>query len=138
MSNIPLRSWIEKFDSGEFDDKSTYVQTIAGWYDWFCRDSSLVSKTKKLGAKVKKIAKSPKVDIDKMYVFFKNNCPCFGTLYDDFRICDLKTGDVIFTIVPATGHKSNYGQTEIWGRENDFNGPLYQGDWKGALAWFGV
>lgn len=97
-----------------------------------------MNKTLSLGKKVKRIAKSHKVNVDTMYVFFKNNCPMVGTLYDDFRICDLETGDVIFTIVPKCGHTSKKGVTEIWGRENDFDAPLYEGDWKGALKWFGV
>lgn len=55
-----------------------------------------------------------------------------------FRICDLETGDVIFAVVPKYGHTSKKGVAEIWGRENDFDDPLYEGDWKGALEWFGV
>lgn len=138
MSNISLSKWIQKFDNGDFSYRSTAVQCDAGWYDWFCRETSLMNKTLSLGKKVKSIAKSPKVNVDTMYVFFKNNCPMVGTLYDDFRICDLETGDVIFTIVPKCGHTSKKGVTEIWGQENDFDAPLYEGDWKGALKWFGV
>ena len=139
-NSIPLRQWIENFKAGKYVAPDTQTQIEAGWYDWFCRESSLRGKTAELGPKVCRIAKSPKVNVDTMYVFFKNNCPMCGSLYDDFRICDLEEGDVIFTIVPASGHTVNgiKGRTEIWGRENDFDGPLYEGDWKGALKWFGV
>lgn len=136
--NISIREWLEAFNSGAFSSKDTKTQIKAGWFDWFCHDPSLRGKTYALAPKVKRIAKSPKVNIDTMYVLFKNNCPLVGSLYDDFRICDSESGDVIFTIVPKTGHKVRFGQTEIWGRENDFKGPLYEGDWKGALKWFGV
>lgn len=139
-NSIPLREWIKRFRNGDFANPDTQTQIEAGWYDWFCNESSLCGKTQTLGPKVCRIAKSPKVNVDTMYVFFKNNCPMRGSLYDDFRICELEDGEVVYTIVPASGHTVNgiKGRTEIWGRENDFDEPLYEGDWKGALKWFGV
>lgn len=138
MNNIPLSLWITNFNSDVYDSRDVETQIEAGWYDWFCKDRSLRNKTYALAPKVKRIAKSSKVNVETMYVFFKNNCPLYGELYDDFRICDLETGDVVFTIVPKSGHNSKKGMTEIWGRENEFKEPLYEGDWKGALKWFGV
>ena len=138
MAEYSLKEWIEKFDNGDFDSKDVEVQCDAGWYDWFCRDTSLRNKTYRLASKVKRIAKSTKIDTEKMYVFFKNNFPMCGSLYDDFRICDIETGDVIFTIVPAVGYGDAQGQAEIWGRENDFKGPLVEGRWKDVTKFFGV
>lgn len=135
---LTLRQWIENFVNGDYRHNDVKTQCAAGWFDWFCKDGSLGNKTYALAPKVCKVAKSPKIDVDKVYLLFKNNCPMYGTLYDDFRICDLETGDVIFTVVPKCGHTSKKGVTEIWGRENDFDAPLYEGDWKGALEWFGV
>ena len=45
-----------------------------------------------------------------------------GPLYDDFRICDLETGNVIYTVVPSYN-----GQSEVWGSANDFKEPLFEG-----------
>jgi hypothetical protein len=138
MSNIPLRQWIENFNNGVYDSPDKGVQIDAGWYDWFCRDSSLRGKTYALASKVKRLAKSPKVNIDTMYVWFKNNCPCDGTLYDEFRFADIYSDKVIYTIVPRHGQKNKKGQAEVWGRENDSDGPLVVGNWKAVLAFFGV
>jgi hypothetical protein len=80
--------------------------------------------------------KSKKIDIEKQYVWFKNNCPMYGTLYDDFRIADLETGDVIYTIVPKSGHTSEKGKGCVYGRENNFKGPLFEGSWKEIKQWF--
>lgn len=138
MRDLTIREWLENYNAGKYSDPDVDTQITAGWYDWFCSDKALAGKTKKLASKVKRIAKSAKVDLDNMYVFFKNNCPMNGSLYDDFRFCDLKTGNVIFTITPKSGHKCQNGAAEVWGKENDFEKPLVQGTWKDVLNFFGV
>ena len=128
-----LAQWIKDYDSGMFDSEDVSVQSDAGWYDWFCKDSSLAGKTRRLSGSVKRIAKSPKVDVENNYVFFKNNRPMSGPLYDDFIICDIETGDVIFTITPRSGHN---GKSEVWGAENNFKEPLASGEWKDVISYF--
>ena len=64
-------------------------------------------------------------DTDKVYVFFKNNCTGRGTKYDDFRIVDRETGDVIYTVIPKCGHS---GKAEVWGRENGFKEAIVTGE----------
>jgi hypothetical protein len=139
MSNsTSLRQWIENFNAGIYAANNTETQTNAGWYDWFCREGSLLGKTNALAPKVKRLAKSPKINPNTMYVWFKNNCPLYGNLYDDFRFADIETGEVIYTIIPSSGHQISRGRAEVWGRENDFHGPLVTGTWKDVLAYFKV
>lgn len=135
MKELSVNMWIEKFNAGAFDSPNFSVQCDAGWYDWFCRDSSLAGKTKALGKKVIQLSKSPRFDANKTYVFFKNNCPCRGPLYDDFRICDRESGDVLYTVVPKSGHT---GKAEVWGRPNDFKEPLVEGSWVDVKHYFEV
>lgn len=89
---IPLRTWIQRFNNNEFESLDVKVQIEAGWYDWFCRDTSLRNKTKKMGNIIKQIKEGGKVNLDKSYVWFKNNCPMSGPLYDDFRIANIHDG----------------------------------------------
>ena len=136
-----IATWIEKFNAGEFNGRDVDTQINAGWYDWFCRSTSLVGKTARLAPKVKRIANSPRVNVKTMYVWFKNNCPLYGTLYDDFRFADIETGNVKYTITPERNiivNGKNRKVAEVWGRENDFSKPLYTGDWKGVCEFFGV
>jgi hypothetical protein len=135
---LTLNAWIERFDVGMYDINDRKTQIDAGWYDWFCKDSSLRNKTYKLAPIVKRIAKSKKVDPSNTYVFFKNNCPMYGSLYDNFRICDIETDDVLFTIIPSSGHTSVKGQAQLWGHENDFKEPLVEGKIKDVYNYFGV
>ena len=99
------------------------------WFDWFCADTSLYNRGKKLLSKVKAVSKSKLIDTDKTYVFFKNNCPLYGDekLYDDFRICDIETGTVLFTFVP----RNPFGKAEVWGRDkdNEFGLLIEAGSW---------
>src|SRR6056297_660118 len=92
---INLNEWERKFDNHEFADPHVSVQIEAGWYDWFCKDTSLRNKTKSLGKKVKQIMKSPKVSCENSYVFFKNNCPMNGPFYDSFSIWHIETGNIL-------------------------------------------
>jgi hypothetical protein len=73
------------------------------FYDWFCKDTSLPGKSKRLMSTVRAIVKTGTklFDPNKTYVFFKNNCPCSGGLYDDLRICDIESGDVLFNVCPS-------------------------------------
>lgn len=97
-----------------------------GFYDWFCKDSSLRIRGERLMPKVIKFLKAnPDLDPEKHYVFFKNNCPMVGPTYDDFRICDLETGNVVFTVIPTCSHS---GKAEIWGQANKFAGPIQVAD----------
>jgi len=132
-TNYLLKDWIMKYKNNEFDSKNVGVQCDAGWYDWFCNDQSLLGRLKRMAPKVIKISKSKNLDPNSTYVWFKNNCPCRGGLYDDFRFADAKTGNTLYTISP-----DNNGQSEVWGYENDFEKPLVEGSWKDVLLFFEV
>jgi thiol-disulfide isomerase/thioredoxin len=139
---ISIRQWLENFRAGKYASADRETQCDAGWYDWFCRDDTLAIRLYKLAPKVEQIAKSYKVDIDKQHVFFKNNCPMYGKLYDDFRICDMETRNVIFTVIPRTGFASapNRERAEVWGEDPNFGDfdKLIQGTWNDVKKFFGV
>jgi len=138
-SEISIRQWIKNYNAGMYKDKSTEVQIEAGWYDWFCKDQALSNKTKRLAGKLKKIIGSPRFDVDKTYVFFKNNCPCDGKLYDDFRICEMDDtvdGRPLYTVTPASGFNSEFGKAAVFGRENNFERPLVLGSWDDIVEFF--
>jgi len=115
-----LKIQLEAFEKGIFLDSDGKESWCFTFYDWFCKDSSLERKARSLFAKVKKFLKAnPQIDTTKVYVFFKNNCPMSGPLYDDFRICTEES--VMYTVTPKSGHS---GKGEIWGNENGFKEPL--------------
>lgn len=128
-----VREWQKKFEEGYFDSVDVRTQIMAGWYDWFCRDISLRNKTYKMGAIIKQVKDGGKVDLDNWYVWFKNNCPLSGWLYDDFRFAMKKTGDVMFTIqIDCCHNKHKYS---VYGRKPTENGyttffdePLFECD----------
>ena len=95
------------------------------FYDWFCPNDELLSRANALFPQAMKAMFMLGVDASKTYVFFKNNCRGMadGT-YDDLRICDGITGDVVWTIVP----QNDSGQCEIWGRLNNWDGALVETD----------
>jgi len=96
-----LKKQLEAFEKGIYLD--SYGNEDSGcynFYDWFCKDYALKAKADKLFKQVKRWVKFRNTDTEKVYVFFKNNCPMSGPLYDDFRICDIETGDVIWTVTP--------------------------------------
>lgn len=122
MERMTTREWQQAFEAGEFNSPSVTTQIRAGWYDWFCRDTALAKKTQRMGGIIKKVRDGGKIDLDKTYVWFKNNCPLVGPLYDDFRIADRESGETLITI--CCDDKRSSCKYEVWGSENGFDGPL--------------
>lgn len=99
-------------------ETTTFAQQEAAWknaeyalyphcndfFDWFCNDSSLEGRAKKLKGLAKKLVDHLGLDKNKVYVFFKNNCPMSGPLYDSLSICDRESGNVILWATPKSGH----------------------------------
>lgn len=135
---MTLVEFAERFSACEFKSRDMLTQCIAGWYDWFCDTRSLAAKTEYLGKKVLSILDSKKFDKNKTYVFFKNNCPCVGALYDQFSICDIKSGDVLYCCqhLEKGSHGCDKAHWEIYGRENDFKNTLIEGTWSECRKWF--
>ncbi len=125
---INVAEWQNNFVNGLYENRNRKTQINAGWYDWFCRDSSLAAKTEKMGNIIRQVKAGGKVNLKGWYVWFKNNCPMSGPLYDDFRFADLETGDVQFTIqINCCWNKSRYA---VFGRTPDGEGhwdePLFE------------
>lgn len=121
-----VRDWQQEFREGKFDAYDTNVQCQAGWYDWFCKSSSLRNKTYRMGRIINQVKDGGKVDLDKMYCWFKNNCPCAGPLYDDFRFADRETGNTMLTIC-CNDKRENFKYV-VYGRSNGFKKPLAEFD----------
>ena len=119
-----VREWQVKFNLSGFDNPDRRTQIDAGWYDWFCRDTSLANKTKKMGRIIKQVKDGGKINLDTMYVWFKNNCPLNGPLYDDFRFADRETGDVQFTIqIDCCWNNSRYA---VYARKTGWDKPAFE------------
>ena len=133
---ITVHSSIQEVVNSELTDK----EILNLWYDYFCKSSSLVNKGRALIRKLKKIYKLNELsgrkyfDPNKTYVFFKNNCPFYGSLYDDFRICDLETREVIFTI--QVNRYDQKHSAELWGLPNNFEGAILEGSIKDVYNYF--
>ena len=132
MSNYTLLQQIEAFKSSKtFLDESGCFY----FYDWFCSDKSLALKARSLMPKVIKFANAMNIDLRTHYVFFKNNCPMNGSLYDRFSICEIESGDVVYCVTPSCGHNHTKGQATVYGRSNDFKEPLFEASsWKNLLV----
>lgn len=106
-----------------------------GFYDWFCDEAELEDRAQALVGKIRQICgqKLTKFNCNDVYVFFKNSCTGMGDTYDEFKICDMKTGEVIYDVIPCSGHSH---EAEVWGKENCFKEPLVSGSWARVMDFF--
>lgn len=129
-----LKQQLEVFTTtGEFLNWDDKINECCNFCDWFCADSALKNKATNLFKKVKRISISKKFDLEKTYVFFKNNSG--RTWYDDFRICDLESKEVIYTVTPPF-IKRGVRQSNVWGKENNWESPLVEGSWQDVVNFF--
>ena len=119
MSSLTINQVLAKAEAGTLVPSDVF-------YDWFCSDASLVNRTKSLIPKLKLIAKSPLVNPETTYVFFKNNCPMDGNTYDSISVTDGPQGDVVLWLAPASGHRSEKGVAQL---TNFANGKDVSGTW---------
>ena len=118
------------------------------WYDWFCSEKSLVNKAKSILTKLKSIRNTTKFDIDKCSLTLKNNCPCYGNLYDDVRIFSIdpehpQYDNNMFVIAPRSGYdsdKKDYKEGRISGLatvyDNSKSEQAMIGSWKEVKEYF--
>jgi hypothetical protein len=90
-----------------------------GFFDWFCRDKGLKSRMLKIKGKISFLVKSGVIDGDKNRVILKNNCPYDGDLYDDFRVIDIETDEMICGLAPSLGYTHMKGKCEFWKFDKD-------------------
>ena len=127
MKQANIKQQLEAYANGQFLESDGSVDTGCYlFYDWFCKDTSLERKAHRLFSNLKTFLKHhPEIDQTKHYVWFKNNCPMGGPLYDDFRISDMETQDVIWNVTPRSGHS---GKAEVYSVSNGFKEPLMEAD----------
>lgn len=91
-----------------------------GFYDWFCKDSSLKGRYTRALNKVKSMVKAGIIDGDAYSVWFKNNCPMVGSTYDDIRFNRLEDDEYMGGFCTASVHKSIKVTATYWLAKEDF------------------
>jgi len=105
-----------------------YIDRCCNFYDWFCKDSSIPTKAKSLTKKVKFLVDQEIVNPETTYVWFKNNCPVNGSLYDDFRFCTKKSlgeSKYLGGVCPSLGYTDSKGKCDVFLSCEDFKEILF-------------
>ena len=79
-----VRKFINAWDAAKGNESERRDLAEDIWYDWFCSDKSLYSRTKKIIRPLKELLIRSK-KVGEMELSGKNCCPLAGDLYDCFR-----------------------------------------------------
>ena len=106
---LPVREWQDAYRAGEFDSRDVYTQMAAGWGEWWCADSALAGRLKKIAPVVLGITDN--AILDNYYVCFDNNSPLGGPMYDSvsFEPLSDERGDLSLHI-----HLDSPRETQKW------------------------
>ena len=96
-------------------------ENFYGFYDWFCKDSSLEKKYQAALRQVRQMVKLGLIDGDKHSFWLKNNCPVSGSLYDDIRFNTIDGDEYVGGVAPWLGYSSMRGACEYWLASENFN-----------------
>lgn len=107
------------------------------FFDWMCSADSLYKRGVILMDHLVSIMGSQKFEKNKIEVLFKNNCFGVRQYYDDFRLCEVESGQVIYTVIPKIMYpRADKGKSSVYGKENDFQEPLVIGTWEDVKNFF--
>lgn len=107
-----IHKQIMAFKEGRILDYDGVSSEAFNFEDWYCKDTSLVNKSKKLFKQLKQFLKYKKVSLKNNYVVFNND-----KMYDSFSIHNRTTHNEVYRIVP---HYPATNKAELYNSSDSF------------------